>query len=221
MRLYFLSVIVSLIFISSNAQVMNNRLNIAFGPAFSYSLNKRMITDDEFQYPSLYGNYIPGLGGEINIDYLLTNNLWIGVGMSNIYFLKWTGDEKSFVLQSPNSVELNVMPHVKFIPSSWKEKNLSRDLGFFFRPQVNIQFLKWDAVNQLNRSGRPDKETDYYYGFGLGTFLYSNERKTSIELGYNYFRTNNMYYVDKNYHSVSLSFKFVLHFLKNKYFIYE
>jgi hypothetical protein len=224
-RNYFLILILAN-FLFLEAQFIDNKFNIGFGISACSPLNPKNVSNDQFVYPSLYGNYPVGISGILTVKYQLKPDWNIIFDISKTLFADWNGDKAIFILHNP-SLKLSTVSIVGlYLPDRFLIKSIPVRWGVLAGPVLSKQKLSWTQIDQYtdNEITFPEEEKKTLGGFKAGIVLLYLENdliEVYSEVYYQYLHCYSNFYNDKAFHSVNFSLQLNLKLFKNRYYNYE
>lgn len=212
----------------SEAQFIDNKLDISVGYIHSSFFEDNLISENGFITPSIYSNMNDNLGFSIKASYKIKPNLSIGIGISDITLTNWSNSEYDNYNESTlvnYLIQPSIQLHNKFV-----ESGIFNRIRIFVEacPIVGITKLElanpiFDIQSSTGEQTGPMSSSDFIYGIKGGIGIeYSINQEFGIFCNYGISQNwvNSKLYNDNSVLSSTLELGLVLKFYKNKRFYY-
>ncbi len=228
MKKYLLILLLSFACYSTQAQIINNKVNIYFGYISGAYSGEKILNLDNYISPALFPNFHAVNG--LSIKGLVKYNKFLSIGLGFDYSIanKWSSDEHT---DFDNSIATNYTfsPTVQF-HSPYKESGIFNRLTVMFELAPTVGSSKFELQNSLfeiqsdnEQVTVPMNSKDFLFGIktGAGFELAINNR---LGVYFNYsFQTNwisSILYADTNMLNSNLAFGLKIKLIKDKYYFY-
>lgn len=210
-------------------QLIENRLNIGFGVNTMIPLNAKYVSENNFKYPSYWGNSGSSVGGNIDAEYKLSDYLSIGINSSFSHHLWWNDNVNNFTLSEPISKTSIVSCGIIYFPFGNRWNSKISNLGIFISPMLFDHKLSWNDLNvdvgsNTEKLRNSFSKSNQNIGIQSGvSFLRERNNWDGIRLNiyYHWVKDSNNFYLDRSFQSFNISLIYYIKFLKNKYYLYD
>jgi hypothetical protein len=219
-----LSCIFLLAVLGLRAQFLENRFELGIGTGVHVPLNRANVKyNGQFSYPSLYGNYKPAFVIHAVADYRLHRLYKFGLQVEQTRFVDWGGNQKFYILEEPELHQSSFAAKLSFLPARTRPGGHSLNLCFFVAPILIHQTLHTRTWSEPSAGTRTVTYPELLAGFRSGVILnyhFNNQLMFRIDAFYQVSGGNSILYLDRLFHSGSLSITILIKLMKDKYFMY-
>lgn len=209
----------------SQGQHLENKIDLGLGISSHMPVGPTELNhESDFVYPSLFGNYSNGFGGNVDLNYHLSERFRLGIRVEMAHFSSWKGDKRVFLLEDPALSLISFSASGHYLPGFLQWSNPKFRWGLFVAPQLVSQMLKWDE-NLQEQANQPDHSNSTMHpGFMTGISLFyasGNFIGLRMDVYYQYVKADNVYHLDPSFQALNVSLGVYMKLLQNKYFRYE
>lgn len=206
-------------------QYIENKIDFGIGTGASIPINSTELSrDDNFIYPSLFGNYGYGAGVNAWADYHFSESIRFGVALGFTRYPSWTGDQEIFILTKPSLSVVSLTADVCYLPKKLQLAASTIKWGCFIAPVLAYQSLEWELIEQDYSNQLPNSSSAVNPGFRTGISLFAevnNSNGLRFDIYYQFLNTESVYYLDQTFHSVNVTVGIFFKVLKNRFFMYD